>query len=311
MFFQGSKLAILRATTAYKPKGVFCSMNRIMSQARIILPILVGTAVYAFGLQYFLLPNSLMEGGVTGIGVLLNYAAGWPLSITTLVLNIPLFLLGWKALGKRQMLYTIIGTVSLSLFLGLFEIFIRNQWIIPFHSSNDNMLIALYAGATLGAGLGIVFRFGGTTGGIDIIARILSRRGFSMGQIILVFDAVIIGVSMIYISLEKVLYTLVVVFIASKIIDFIQDGAYSAKAASIISDHSKAIADRITVELERGVTLMPAKGAFSGQSKEIVYCVVGRYETRRLKSIVRNIDPRAFIVITDVHDVLGEGFKEE
>jgi uncharacterized membrane-anchored protein YitT (DUF2179 family) len=173
------------------------------------------------------------------------------------------------------------------------------------------MLVALYAGATLGTGLGIVFRFGGTTGGIDIIARILSRRGFSMGQIILVFDAVIIGVSMLYISLEKVLYTLVVVFIASKIIDFIQDGAYSAKAFSIFSDHSAAIANQITIELERGVTLMPAKGAFSGQNKEIVYCVVGRYETRRLKSIVRNIDPRAFIVIADVHDVLGEGFKEE
>ncbi|MHA6483917.1 YitT family protein [Paenibacillus sp. strain BS8-2] len=286
-------------------------MSRILLQARLILPILLGTAVYAFGLQYFLLPNSLMEGGVTGIGVLLNYAAGWPLSITTLLLNIPLFLLGWRALGKTQMLYTIIGTVSLSLFLALFETMTKQGWIVPFQSTNDSMLIALYAGATLGTGLGIVFRFGGTTGGIDIIARILSRRGLSMGQIILMFDAIIIGISMLYISLEKVLYTLVVVFIASKIIDFIQDGAYSAKAFSIFSDHSAVIAKQITIELERGVTLMPAKGAFSGQNKEIVYCVVGRFETRRLKTIVRNIDPRAFIVIADVHDVLGEGFKEE
>ncbi|MDF2836948.1 MAG: rane protein [Paenibacillus sp.] len=286
-------------------------MNRLMPQFKLVLPILLGSAVYAFGLQYFLLPNSLMEGGVTGIGVLLNYAAGWPLSITTLLLNIPLFLLGWKALGKWQMLYTIVGTVSLSLFLALFEFMTRHGWIVPFQSASDTMLVALYAGATLGTGLGIVFRFGGTTGGVDIIARILSRRGFSMGQIILVFDALIIGISMLYISLDKVLYTLVVVFIATKIIDFIQDGAYSAKAFSIFSDHSAAIANQITIELERGVTLMPAKGAFSGQNKEIVYCVVGRYETRRLKSIVRNIDPRAFIVIADVHDVLGEGFKEE
>lgn len=286
-------------------------MDRILPQIRLILPILLGSAVYAFGLHYFLLPNSLMEGGVTGIGVLLNYAAGWRLSITTLLLNIPLFLLGWKSLGKWQMLYTIIGTVSLSLFLALFEGLTKHGWIVPFQSPGDTMLVALYAGATLGTGLGIVFRFGGTTGGIDIIARILSRRGFSMGQIILTFDAVIIGVSLMYISLEKVLYTLVVVFIASKIIDFIQDGAYSAKAFSIFSDHSAAIANQITLELERGVTLMPAKGAFSGQNKEIVYCVIGRQETRRLKSIVRNIDPKAFIVISDVHDVLGEGFKEE
>jgi uncharacterized membrane-anchored protein YitT (DUF2179 family) len=287
-------------------------MKQWIGQLKLIVPIMLGTAVYAFGLHYFLIPNQLMEGGVTGIGVLLNYAAGWPLSITTLVLNIPLFLLGWRTLGKFQMIYTILGTVSLSSFLALMEWFIRLGWIVPFKSSGDHMLIALYAGATLGAGLGIVFRFGGTTGGIDIIARILSRkRGYSMGQIILFFDAIIIGLSLFYISLEKVLYTLVVVFVASKLIDFIQDGSYSAKAFSIISDHSAAIATAITQELERGVTLMQAKGAFSGQDKEVVYCVVGRYETRRLKGIVRKIDPHAFIVINDVHDVLGEGFKEE
>lgn len=286
-------------------------VNRLIKQLKLIIPILIGTAIYAFGLQYFVIPNLLMEGGVTGIAVLLNYAAGWPLSVTTLVLNIPLFLLGWRALGKSQMLYTIIGTVSLSMFLALMESLIRHDWLVPFKSTNDYMLVALYAGVSLGAGLGIVFRFGGTTGGVDIVARILSRRGYSMGQIILTFDTIIIGVSMIYISLEKVLYTLVVVFVASKLIDFIQDGAYSAKAFSVITDHGQAIALSITKELERGVTLMPAKGAFSGQQKEIVYCVVGRAETRRLKSIVRNIDPRAFIVINEVHDVLGEGFKEE
>lgn len=287
-------------------------MKSALFQLRFIIPILIGTAIYAFGLQYFIIPNHLMEGGLTGIAVLLNYAAGWPLSVTTLLLNIPLFLIGWKALGNHQMIYTIIGTVSLSLFLALMERLIHIGWLIPFRSTNDYMLVALYAGVSLGAGLGIVFRFGGTTGGIDIIARIITRwRGFSMGQVILSFDAIIIGVSMLYISLEKVLYTLVVVFVASKIIDFIQDGAYSAKAFSIITDHGQKVALRITKELERGVTLMPAKGAFSGQQKEIVYCVVGRAETRRLKSMIRHIDPRAFIVVNEVHEVLGEGFKEE
>lgn len=287
-------------------------MKRALQQFRLIIPILLGTAIYAFGLQYFVIPNQLMEGGVTGIAVLLNYAAGWPLSVTTLLLNVPLFILGWKALGKFQMLYTVIGTVSLSLFLALMERLTHIGWLVPFHSANDYMLVALYAGVTIGAGLGIVFRYGGTTGGVDIAARILTRRGrFSMGQVILTFDALIIGVSMLYISLEKVLYTLVVVFIASKIIDFIQDGVYSAKAFSIISDHGGQIATAITNELERGVTIMAAKGAYSGQCKEVVYCVVGRAETRTLKSIVHKIDPRAFIVINEVHDVLGEGFKEE
>ncbi|WP_053376373.1 YitT family protein [Paenibacillus sp. FJAT-27812] len=284
----------------------------MLQQLRLIIPIMIGTAIYAFGLHYFVIPNQLMEGGVTGIAVLLNYAAGLPLSISTLVLNIPLFFLGWKALGRGQMLYTLIGVISLSCFLALMEQLIDREWVIPFHGTNDYMLVALYAGVSLGTGLGIVFRFGGTTGGVDIIARIVSRsKGMSMGQIILSFDAVIIGISLFYITIEKVLYTLVTVFIASKLIDFIQDGAYAAKAFSIISEHGEAISDQISLELERGVTLIPAKGAFSGQQKEVVYCVVQRQEIRRLKTIVRNIDPKAFIVINEVHDVLGEGFKEE
>ncbi|MCA0754388.1 YitT family protein [Paenibacillus sp. N4] len=287
-------------------------MSKALKQIRIIIPILIGTAVYAFGLHYFVIPNQLMEGGVTGIAVLLNYAAGWPLSVSTLVLNVPLFLLGWKALGRGQMMYTLLGVVSLSAFLALIERLIENGILVPFQSTSDYMLAALYAGVSLGMGLGIVFRFGGTTGGVDIVARIVSRyRGISMGQIILTLDAVIIGISLLYISIEKVLYTLVTVFIASKLIDFIQDGAYAAKAFSIISDQGEAISLSITKELERGVTLIPAKGAFSGQQKQVVYCVVQRQEIRRLKSIVRNIDPRAFIVINEVHDVLGEGFKEE
>ncbi|HTG69862.1 MAG TPA: YitT family protein [Candidatus Udaeobacter sp.] len=287
-------------------------MAKILLQMRLIIPILIGTAVYAFGLHYFVIPNQLMEGGVTGIAVLLNYAAGFPLSISTLVLNVPLFVLGWKALGRGQMMYTLIGIVSLSGFLALMEHLIDSQLLVPFKSTHDYMLAALYAGVTLGSGLGIVFRFGGTTGGVDIVARIVARsRGISMGQIILTLDALIIGISLLYISIEKVLYTLVTVFIASKLIDFIQDGAYAAKAFSIITEYGEAISKKITIELDRGVTLIPAKGAFSGQHKEVVYCVVQRQEIRRLKTIVRNIDPRAFIVINEVHDVLGEGFKEE
>ena len=117
-------------------------MKQWITQLKMIVPIMLGTAIYAFGLHYFLIPNQLMEGGVTGIGVLLNYAAGWPLSITTLVLNIPLFLLGWRALGRFQMMYTILGTVSLSGFLALTEWFIRQGWLVPFQSSGDHMLIA-------------------------------------------------------------------------------------------------------------------------------------------------------------------------
>lgn len=285
---------------------------RLSTLLRTLPLVMLGTAVYAFGLHYFIIPNQLMEGGVTGIAILLNYALGLPLSVSTLVLNIPLFIIGWRILGRAQIGYSIFGTVSLSVFLALMEKLIHMGWIVPFKTSNDYILAVLYAGVTLGLGLGIVFRFGGTTGGADIIARIASKmKGWSMGQIILTLDVAIIGGSLIYIPKEKVLYTLVAVFIASRMIDFIQEGAYAAKAFSIFTEHGESIALQITKEMDRGVTLFPARGAFSGRQKEVVYCVVGRLEIRRLKTIIRSIDPLAFIVITDVHDVLGEGFKLE
>lgn len=281
------------------------------NQLRTVIPIMLGTAIYAFGLHYFVLPNQLMEGGVTGISVLLNYAVGLPLSLSNLLLNIPLFLIGWKALGKRDMIYTLLGVLSLSFFLWLMERLIEKGWIVTFHTSQDYILAALYAGVTLGTGLGIVFRYGGTTGGVDIVARIVTRwRKISMGQFILSLDILIIGLALLYIPIEKVLYTLVTVFISSKLIDFIQDGAYSAKAFTVITNESGQMAAQITKVLDRGVTLLPARGAFSGEKKEIVYCVVQRQETRRLKTIIRSIDPRAFIIVSEVDDVLGEGFSE-
>lgn len=277
-----------------------------------ILPILVGAAVFAFGILYFIIPNKLMEGGVTGITLLLNYAFSISPSLSTLILNIPLYLLGWKVLGGRQMIYTGIGIGALTFFLWLFERMIKARWIEPFATEHDILLAALYAGVTLGAGLGIVFRFGGTTGGSDIIARILNRRyGWSMGQIMLGIDVIIIGTSLLYIPKEKILYTLVAVFIASKVIDFIQEGAYSGKAFMIISDHANEIASIITKDMERGVTIIPAIGAYSQQAKYVAYCVVSRQEIRRLQQIVKSVDPRAFMIISEVQDVHGEGFREE
>lgn len=285
---------------------------KMFDQLQAIIAIIAGSAIYAFGLLYFIIPNELMEGGVTGITVLLNYAFNLSPSISTMVLNIPLFLIGMKILGKRQSIYTGIGIASLTLFLWLFELLINRGIVVPFQTEHDYILASLYAGVTLGAGLGIVFRFGGTTGGSDIIARIINRKfGFSMGQIILSLDILIIGLSLFYIPLERILYTFVAVFIASKVIDFIQEGAYAAKAFTIISDKAPDIAEHISTEMERGVTLIPAVGVYSKQAKHMIYCVVSRQEIRRLTEIVKSLDPRAFFIINDVNDVHGEGFKEK
>lgn len=277
-----------------------------------ILPVLLGSAVYAFALHYFVIPNELMEGGITGIALLLNYAAGLPPSVTTLALNIPLFFLGWRFMDRQQMALTIVGTSAVSFFLWIMEVLIASGWITPFESKQDYLLATLYAGVTIGIGLGIVFRFGGTTGGSDIIARVGNKlRGWSMGQVILAFDFAVIAASLLYIPREKVLYTLVAVFVASRTIDFITEGAYSAKEFTIITELGDELSAVITRELERGVTLFPAKGAYSQRVKNVVYCVVSRSEVRRLKTLVRSVDPRAFMIISDVHDVLGEGFKPE
>lgn len=277
-----------------------------------ILPILIGTAVYAFGLHYFIIPNRLMEGGITGVALLINYIFHVPLSITTLVINIPLFIAAWKIFGRESMIYTITGTLSLTFFLWVMERLIVSEWIVPFRTEQDYFLVTAYAGLTLGVGLGIVFRYGGTTGGTDIIARIVQKwKGWSIGQIILLFDAIVIGSAFFFIPKEQILYTFVAVFITSKVIDIVIEGAYAAHAFTIISDHADQLVSIITSQTDRGATLIPAYGGYSKTPKNMVYCVVYRQEMKRLKDLIRTVDPRAFIIINEVHDVLGEGFKPE
>ena len=277
-----------------------------------LIPIAVGCAVYAFGLHYFVVPNELMEGGVTGIALLLNYSLGLPISLSTLLLNLPIFYAGIKILGKNQMFLTIYGTLLLSFFLWIMEMLIIRGWIEPFKATNDFFLATLYSGVFLGTGLGIVFRFGATTGGTDIIARIgYKLMGWSIGKNLLGIDAIVISLSLFYIPKEKVLYTLVAVFIASKIIDFFQEGIYAARAFTIVTDHGEEIARKIMEKLDRGVTIYDAKGGYTQKTKKVVYCVVYRNENRRLGELVRSIDPRAFIIVSEVKEVLGEGFKTD
>lgn len=277
----------------------------MLSRWRSSAMIVIGAATFAFGLNQFIIPNEFTEGGITGIAILLKYLFNFSLGYTTLLLNIPLFIIGWKVLGRNAMAFTILGTVSLSFFLWLTE-----GWFQPIDA--EPLLNVLYAGVTAGIGLGIIFRYGGTTGGVDIIARVANKMfGWSIGRTMFIADILVIGGSVLIIPLPRVMYTLVAVFISSRIIDFVIDGAYAAKAATIISDHAPDIADKVMLEMDRGITLLKGKGAYTGADKEVLYCVVYRGEVVRLKNLVRTIDPRAFIVVSNVHDVLGEGFRED
>jgi uncharacterized membrane-anchored protein YitT (DUF2179 family) len=268
--------------------------------------ILFGAAIMSFGLVYFNMENNLADGGFTGITLILFFIFNFDPAYTNLLLNIPLFFIGWKVLGRNSFIYTLIGTISLSLFLFIFQ---RYRFLeIPLH--DDMTLVALFAGVFIGVGLGIVFRFGGTTGGVDIIARLgFKYYGWSMGKTMFMFDAAVITSSLIfYLDYREAMYTLVAVFISAKVIDFMQQGAYSGKAAFIISDKSQEISSCILKQMDRGVTVLKGTGSFSGSDKEILYCVVSRNELIRLKTIIEKVDPHAFVTVNDVQDVIGEGF---
>lgn len=270
-----------------------------------IIFILVGAAILSFGLVNFNMQNHLAEGGFTGITLLLFFMFKLDPSYTNLILNIPLFFVGWKLLGRKSFLYTIIGTVGVSLFLWIFQRYPINM---PLYE--DLTLAALFAGVTIGIGLGIIFRFGGTTGGVDIIARLVHKyAGWSMGRTMFLFDACVIVLSLLtYLTYREAMYTLVAVFVGARVIDFMQEGAYSARGAMIISDQNNEISRKIMAEMDRGVTVLRGYGSFTKSEREVLYCVVGKNEIVRLKGIITSVDPHAFVSVSVVHDVLGEGF---
>ena len=267
--------------------------------------IVLGAAIFSFGLVHFNIQNELAEGGFTGITLILFFAFKWDPAIMNLVLNVPMFIIGWKMLGKRIFTYTVVGTIAVSVFL---KVFMKYQ--VDIHLEGDMFLVSLFAGIFVGVGLGIIFRFGGTTGGVDIIARLAQIHwGWSIGKTMFMFDAAVILVSWyVYLDHRSVMYTLVALFVGARVIDFVQEGAYAARGAFIISDHQDAIATKIALEMDRGVTVFKGYGHFTKADRSILYCVIAKNEIMRMKNIITSIDPHAFVSVSDVHDVMGEGF---
>lgn len=267
--------------------------------------ITIGCALYAFGLVYINIANELAEGGMTGISLLLRYWFQIDPALSTLLLNIPTILIGWKLLGNRSLIYTIYGTTMLSFFL-----YVWQRTSIAINVDNDLFIAGILAGLCGGIGSGMIYRSGGTTGGSDILARILEKKkGISMGKTLLVFDIFILTLSLTYIDLPHMMYTLLASYVFSKIVDFMQDGSYAARGLLIISDKNDTIAENIMLEMERGVTFFKAEGAYSKEEKKVLYCVLGSHEIVTAKRIIHETDPKAFLSLLTVHEVLGEGFS--
>lgn len=270
------------------------------------LAILLGSLVFALSLNYFIIANQLAEGGVTGVSLIIHYLTGFPVGLAILGLNIPIFALGWRELGRTFAFRTVLGVAAVSVFVDVTVPLLKLFQPPP----SDLLLAALFGGAASGLGLGLIFRAGGSTGGVDIVAQIAHHRyGVSIGRVMFTFDAVVLTAFGLLFNRNAALYSLVAMFVASRVIDSVQEGAYTAKAVTIISDNPQPIVRRITSELERGVTLLKGEGGFTGSPKEVLYCVVNRNEMARLKTIVHSEDPRAFVIVSDAREVLGEGFR--
>ena len=263
----------------------------------------VGAFIYAFGVNYFFVANKLADGGIAGISVILHYLFNFNISTTYLVLNVPLVIMGYKLIGGKFIIKTFYGTAMTSLAFRVFQ-----NYLGPM---DDKLIASIFGGLIIGIGLGTIFVGGGSSGGADILVKILNKYfDIPVGKAFLALDFFVLSALGILFGRDIFMYTLVGLFISTKAIDFIQDGVDKAKALMIISDKSEEIKNEIMKQTGRGVTIINARGGYTNDNKEVLYCILGRYEVTTVKRIVKNIDRKAFMSISEVSEVLGEGFKD-
>ena len=263
--------------------------------------ITIGTLIAAFAIDTLLIPNTILDGGVTGISMIISKLSGISLSILVLIINIPFVLVGYKHLGKYFLARTTYGMLTFSLFLKLLEI------IEPI--TNEILLATVFGGAMLGIGVGLVIRFGGCVDGTESVALVLTKKlNLSVGQIILIFNLIIYSVAAFLFGIDRALYSILTYFITFKMIDLVSTGLEQTKSAIIITDKGKELAREIYNKLGRTTTMMEGKGLLSGD-KEILYCVLTRIEIYELKKIVSEMDESAFISIGEVTDIIGNHIK--
>ncbi|MFJ8518129.1 YitT family protein [Lysinibacillus xylanilyticus] len=279
--------------------------RKTVENTRKFIMIIIGAIIAAYGLEAVLIPNNVIDGGVTGISIMGAELFGIPLGVLLFVLNIPFIWIGYKQVGKTFALMSTAGIAALSISTVLMHD------VKTILGPNDPLLIVLSGGMLLGVGIGIVLRNGGALDGSEILAVLLSRKvPFSVGDIILFINAFIfLGASFIF-GLESALYSALTYFIAKNVIDIIQDGLEKSKDVRVVSAKSEDIGDAIQARLGRGVTYTKGRGGFSNEPTDILNCVINRMEENKLVSIIKDIDESAFIVISDVSEVRGGNFKK-
>ncbi|MBT3321139.1 MAG: YitT family protein [Anaerolineae bacterium] len=267
--------------------------------------ITLGALIQAVGLRLFFIPANLASGGVSGVAQLINYITGWQIGLMILIGNIPLFVLGWRYLGGQKFIFrTALAVITFSFFTDALTHFLPAEGI-----TDDILLNSLYGAVVSGIGFGIVYRGQGTSGGSDILARILNRwRGIPISQSYMIVDSAVILTAGFIFGWKEALYALIALYVSGIVTETAAQGLGVVRTALIITTETQAVSQRIFDVLDRGVTLLPAKGAYTGEERTMLYCVVNRSETMRLKHIVNAADPNAFMVIGQAHEALGEGF---
>ncbi|HNS50141.1 MAG TPA: YitT family protein [Anaerolineae bacterium] len=264
----------------------------------------VGALLCAANVNLFLVPNHVVSSGVTGIGMLLYYRWGWPIGLTTLLLNIPILAAGirWGG-GWRLLVRSVYATAVMTVGIDLLAL------VLP-PIQGDPLVFTLFGGALDGLGIGLVLRGQGTTGGTDIVAQILDRvRGIRFGTTFIVVNSVVLLAAATQVGLVPALYALIVNFVSGKVVDSVQEGTGYARAFLIFSGCTEQIRQAVMEDLDRGATLIPAMGGYTQASQPILYVVVSRSQVTRLKRLISEQDPGAFVVVSEAHEVLGEGFR--
>ncbi|GIP21739.1 MULTISPECIES: YitT family protein [Paenibacillus] len=266
--------------------------------------IVVGSLITALAFNMFLLPSHIASGGVSGLSVVVNSLFGIEPAYVQWALNIPLFFAGWFLLGRNYAARSLLGTILMPLF-----VYLTDGLAAPTH---DPLLSSLYGGIGVGLGLGIVFRGRGSTGGFSTLAQIIQKfSGLSLATCVVMLDGTVITVAGFVLSPEKALYALIGLYITGKIIDAVELGFNYTKVAYIIAEKTEEISEAVLNHLDRGLTKLNARGGYTGDDRTVLMVVVGQSEVTRLKTLVQQLEPTAFVIISNAHEVLGEGFKRQ
>ncbi|MFP3392783.1 YitT family protein [Brevibacillus sp. SIMBA_040] len=268
-----------------------------------IAALVIGSFLFAAGINLFVIPQHFGEGGVTGVTIILYYLFQWEPWLTSLLINAVLLLMGYRFLGKVTTIYTIIVVGLLSVFLHL-----TKTWTI---SSSEPTINAIFGGVVVGLGIGLIVRVGGTSAGTGILAKIANKYlSWNVSYALLFFDLIVVFASLFIIGFEKMMLTILMLFVATKVMDFVVEGLNPKKAITIVSLKQDEIAERISIEMNRGVTVLTGYGYYTKEPKEILYTVITKQEVPTLKKIIRKTDKDAFVTIHDARDVFGEGFVD-